>query len=101
MKFILVIGLVISDILTMNSAILRCLPCNRSRCVPLNELNCKGGLVKDVCGCCVICAKLNGEKCGGPWHEYGTCDYGLTCYKSPIVIAQVGEFNAHGECIPK
>mgnify|MGYP002803633958 CR=1 FL=1 len=100
MKIILVIGLVISAIVGMTEA-LRCLPCKLSRppCVPLYKLNCKGGLVKDVCGCCAICAKLKGEKCGGPWDILGKCDCGLTCYKSPTVIAQMGEFNARGKCI--
>ena len=102
MKSILVIALVTSAILAMTEA-LSCLRCDSPSvtCRPLNELNCKGGLVRDVCGCCATCAKLKGEKCGGPWGIEGTCDCGLTCYKSPIVIAQMGTFNAHGKCIPK
>ena len=104
MKIILVVGLVISAILAMTEA-LSCGPCNsrsHSACAPLYKLNCKGGLVKDVCGCCAICAKLKGEKCGGPWNLYGKCDDGLICYKSPNVIAQERlAFNAHGKCTPK
>ena len=109
MKIILVIGLVISAILTMTEA-LRCLPCKstlRSPSAPRYELNCKGGLVKDICNCCDTCAQLNGEKCGGLWYIYGKCDHGLTCYmiyksyKGPIVIEHKGEFNAPGKCIPK
>ena len=82
MKIILVIGLVISAILTMTEA-LRCLPCNsplRSPCAPRYKLNCKGGLVKHICNCCDTCAQLNGETCGGLWYIYGKCDHGLTCY---------------------
>ena len=103
MKIILVIVLAISAILAMTEA-LRCLPCDSTlvTCLSLHKLNCKGGLVKDVCGCCATCAKVKGEKCGGFWGEEGTCDCGLTCYKSPIVIAPTGlPFNAYGKCIPK
>ena len=103
MKIILVIVLAISAILEMTEA-LSCLPCDSPfvKCLPLRKLNCKGGLVKSVCGCCAICAKVKGEKCGGFWGEEGTCDYGLTCYKS-LTVAQrrLGVVNHHGKCIPK
>lgn len=40
---------------------------------------CKGGIVADVCHCCVTCAKVEGETCGGMWDLEGTCDQGLDC----------------------
>ncbi|XP_033101127.1 cysteine-rich motor neuron 1 protein-like isoform X2 [Anneissia japonica] len=55
---------------------LSCEPCYERECVrPI----CKGGLVFDVCNCCPVCAKIEGEKCGGPWGLFGTCDDGLHC----------------------
>ena len=105
MKIILVIALAISAILAMTEALV-CFPCDSTpdTCLPLHKLNCKGGLVKSVCGCCATCAKVKGEKCGGPWWGMGgTCDCGLTCYKSPIGIPQKGlvTINHYGKCIPK
>lgn len=38
-----------------------------------------GGVVKDVCGCCDVCAKQAGQICGGPWELAGRCDKGLAC----------------------
>uniref|UniRef100_UPI003980FBB8 hypothetical protein n=1 Tax=Salmonella sp. s54925 TaxID=3159674 RepID=UPI003980FBB8 len=40
---------------------------------------CRGGLTLDVCGCCKICAKLEGEVCDGMWGLLGDCDQGLFC----------------------
>ena len=41
--------------------------------------NCKGGTVMDFCNCCLVCAKVEGELCGGKWMIEGTCDAKLTC----------------------
>ena len=38
-----------------------------------------GGTTTDACGCCTVCAKVEGEKCGGPWNIAGVCDKGLIC----------------------
>lgn len=43
---------------------------------------CKGGVVDDACHCCKVCAKLEGETCGGLWDLEGRCDQGLFC-KTP------------------
>nr|P0CJ14.1 RecName: Full=Venom protein 302; Flags: Precursor [Lychas mucronatus] len=43
--------------------------------------NCLAGTTKDVCGCCDVCAKIEGESCGGPWNIGGSCAVGLTCVK--------------------
>lgn len=45
------------------------------------QRTCGGGIISaDSCGCCGMCAKLEGESCGG-YHDIGgtTCDIGLTC----------------------
>ena len=52
-----------------------------------------GGLVKGVCHCCYVCAKVEGEICGGPWNFVGKCDKGLTCVKF-----QPMNFNSRGIC---
>jgi len=48
---------------------------------PCGVLSCQGGTVRDECGCCRTCAKVEGESCGGPWNSYGSCDAGLECKK--------------------
>ncbi|XP_057314575.1 uncharacterized protein LOC130655793 isoform X1 [Hydractinia symbiolongicarpus] len=55
-----------------------------------------GGLVKDVCNCCYVCAKVKGETCGGPFQIAGKCAKGLTCRKTP----KPGQilFNLRGIC---
>ena len=40
-----------------------------------------GELVSDVCACCKICAKGEGEECGGIWNLEGTCATGFYCKK--------------------
>ena len=102
MKSILLIALAVSVILSVTQA-LSCLRCDspQIKCTSLYKLNCKGGLKSGVCGCCPVCAKIKGGKCGGPWNIHGECDCGLRCYKSPKVIIKLGQFNAHGVCIPR
>ena len=56
---------------------LSCIPCSWVRCS--TPVNCKGGLVKSICGCCSVCAKVEGEQCGGQWQTLGRCDSGLKC----------------------
>ena len=51
-----------------------------------------GGLTKDVCNCCDVCAKVKGEVCGGPSNIRGKCDKNLRCDKPPK------DFNASGRC---
>ena len=80
MKTIFVIVLVIVVTLASTQA-LSCLPCVRTSCQPVSKLNCKGGLTKDVCGCCIVCAKVEGERCGLGFSInifFGICDRGLT-----------------------
>ncbi|CAG0895021.1 unnamed protein product, partial [Cyprideis torosa] len=59
---------------------MQCYLCVPSVCSSLfNTENCPRGIVKDVCGCCDICAKDLGETCGGPYEAFGKCGPGLRC----------------------
>ena len=60
---------------------LQCPSCDRVQCYPrrAKRLKCKGGITRGVCNCCPICAKVEGEACGGYWHALGKCDAGLYC----------------------
>ena len=57
---------------------LSCAICDKTACV--EPLNCKTGVVKDVCSCCNVCAKSINERCGGPWNIHGKCGDGLKCH---------------------
>ena len=72
---------------------LSCQGCPPS-CPSTEELECRGGTVSDLCGCCDVCAKVVGEECGGPFNMLGTCDEGLHCD-----IPDPEDMNAHGECV--
>jgi len=60
---------------------LQCPPCERVHCSPRrpSRLRCRGGVVRGVCNCCPVCAKLEGDPCGGQWNYLGRCDIGLYC----------------------
>ena len=54
-----------------------CAPCDQSGCPPVT---CEETLqYVDECGCCVLCAKEEGERCGGEGGVGGRCKYGLHC----------------------
>ncbi|CAH1257331.1 FCGBP [Branchiostoma lanceolatum] len=72
---------------------LSCSPCEDHECS--KPPPCKGDIVKDACGCCDVCAKVEGERCGGPWKISGVCSSGLFCDKDQ------DDFNAVGVCKPK
>nr|API81350.1 venom toxin [Hemiscorpius lepturus] len=78
---------------TIRAIALTCLPCDSSKC-PL-PVNCPVGTVKDVCDCCLECAKGLNEVCGGPWEMFGKCAPGLTCLKP---TASPDWFNEGGRC---
>ncbi|EDV26322.1 uncharacterized protein TRIADDRAFT_54193 [Trichoplax adhaerens] len=66
---------------------LGCPHCNRQKCK--YPTNCPGGLTYEpYCGCCLVCAKVLGESCGGPWGSSGHCDKGLECYISPFAYTK-------------
>jgi len=45
---------------------------------------CKSGeyVKSGYCGCCLHCAKAEGEECGGDWEERGRCATGMHCRAS-------------------
>ncbi|XP_036382971.1 serine protease HTRA1 [Megalops cyprinoides] len=54
--------------------------CDVSRCPPAPQ-SCYYGVVKDYCGCCVICAAGEGDQCGE--HGIGVCGEGMVCNYDP------------------
>ncbi|XP_037071866.1 cysteine-rich motor neuron 1 protein-like isoform X2 [Pollicipes pollicipes] len=76
------------------SAALSCTPCEKTTCV---EVSCPGRTVRDVCGCCDVCARGLGERCGGYFDSFGLCDDGLVCQTSPR-HGQPVDTGAEGVC---
>ena len=77
MKYLLV---VLASLLVKQSTCgsnLSCPPCAEISCE--KPKNCQGRVVKDLCGCCHVCAKVEGELCGGKWMIKGQCDVKLRC----------------------
>jgi hypothetical protein len=37
--------------------------------------------VRDSCGCCDVCARSEGETCGGLFYNHGKCGNGLNCVR--------------------
>ncbi|KAK2159760.1 hypothetical protein LSH36_147g09041 [Paralvinella palmiformis] len=76
------VGVGAADVKPISQSLeLQCPPCNKLHCSPRNvrRLRCKGGITRGVCNCCPVCAKLQGESCGGQWNFLGKCDRGLRC----------------------
>jgi Insulin-like growth factor binding protein len=65
---------------------LRCPPCDRIHCWPrrASRLRCPGGIVRGVCDCCPVCARIEGQSCGGRWNYLGRCDAGLHCSATAV-----------------
>ncbi len=61
---------------------MQCPPCEQVHCTPrrANRLKCRGGVTLGICNCCPVCAKVEGEMCGGAWDYLGKCDRGLVCH---------------------
>ena len=57
---------------------LSCDFCDRSSCV--NQTSCPGGMVLDVCHCCLVCARGLNQSCGGAFGILGKCDRNLHCF---------------------
>jgi len=55
--------------------------CSRYNCRKTKDVrdSCPGGLVYGVCGCCLQCAKQEGQECGAFKNVKGICDVGLYC----------------------
>lgn len=60
-----------------------CGPCDPAECEP--PTGCLAGMIKDPCGCCYVCGRLEGEKCDNdklplPYDDlYGHCGEHLEC----------------------
>ncbi|XP_072241332.1 uncharacterized protein [Leuresthes tenuis] len=67
---------------------LHCPPCERIHCSSRRvlRLQCKGGVTTGVCGCCPVCARTEGETCGGTWDYLGKCDEGLVCVHQEAAV---------------
>ena len=59
---------------------LSCLPCGTTPCEAPACCD-SGAYTKDVCGCCNVCAKSEGEACGGPWNTSGRCKNEHSCFR--------------------
>lgn len=62
-----------------------CEKCEVEKCTPPKE-ECLAGLVKDLCGCCYVCGRREGELCDGDIlpiqyrnRGYGPCGENLAC----------------------
>lgn len=53
--------------------------CSPLECDLLTEEDCPGGLTWDPCKCCKVCARVEGEPCGGLFGFSGSCAIGLQC----------------------
>ncbi|XP_078419286.1 cysteine-rich motor neuron 1 protein isoform X2 [Cetorhinus maximus] len=71
-----------------------CQPCQRERCEE-EPPACPGGRLLDACGCCPVCAKQEGEACGGQpgsgGSGSGSCDTGLWCVSESLAGSEEGE----------
>ena len=74
-----------------------CPPCNEEQC-PLPSPKCHE-LVKEagVCGCCMKCAKTEGERCGV---NLPRCMTGLKCLPPGGMEAWPAFLNDKGICLP-
>ncbi|XP_036890059.1 insulin-like growth factor-binding protein 7 [Sturnira hondurensis] len=59
-----------------------CGPCEPASCPPLPPRGCRLGETRDACGCCPMCARGEGEPCGGSGAGRGYCAPGMECVKS-------------------
>ena len=78
MKTVFLVAIAISAMIATTQT-LSCRLCSEVNCKPVDQDGCKGGLTRGICGCCDVCAKVKGEKCGGLWNIHGKCDRGLVC----------------------
>ncbi|XP_043281699.1 cysteine-rich motor neuron 1 protein-like isoform X2 [Venturia canescens] len=71
----------LSGIVVLSVAVARALSCVCSplECDVLTEDDCPGGLTWDPCQCCKVCARVEGEPCGGLFGFSGSCAPGLQC----------------------
>ncbi|KAK2498987.1 hypothetical protein MC885_018077 [Smutsia gigantea] len=83
-----------------------CGPCEPAACPPLPPRGCPLGETRDACGCCPVCARGEGEPCGGGGAGRGHCAPGMECVKSRKrrkgkAGAAAGGPGASGVCVCK
>ncbi|KAL6427343.1 hypothetical protein ACFW04_008719 [Cataglyphis niger] len=73
--------LLLGGIVVLSLAVARALSCVCSplECDVLTDEDCPGGLTWDPCRCCKVCARVEGEPCGGLFGFSGSCAVGLQC----------------------
>ncbi|XP_018324453.1 single insulin-like growth factor-binding domain protein-2 [Agrilus planipennis] len=79
MKILLVFALCV-PVFCSSASVPACV-CDRRDCEEVGASECPGLgiLVWDPCGCCLECARTEGEPCGGELGFSGTCEPGLSC----------------------
>ena len=75
-------------------------PCSTKDKIVIARDGCLGGVVYERCGCCKVCAKVEGESCAGHYLSEGLCDENLRCTVSEK-LSQRGELNETGICLRK
>ncbi|XP_014205357.1 cysteine-rich motor neuron 1 protein [Copidosoma floridanum] len=77
----------LGGIVVLSVAVARALSCVCSplECDPLTKDDCPGGLTWDPCKCCRVCARVEGEPCGGLFGFSGRCAVGLQCLIKNLV----------------
>ena len=76
------LALVVVLVLVVVSSALQCgqqMECPECKNEPTPESCESGCLTKDHCGCCFICAKAKGDRCGGINDYFGYCAERLYC----------------------
>nr|XP_034173159.1 cysteine-rich motor neuron 1 protein isoform X2 [Osmia lignaria] len=73
--------LLLGGIVVFSVAVARALSCVCAplECDVLTDEDCPGGLTWDPCRCCKVCARVEGEPCGGLFGFSGSCADGLQC----------------------
>ncbi|CAK9799576.1 Insulin-like growth factor-binding protein 7 [Anthophora plagiata] len=73
--------LLLGGIVVLSVAVARAFSCVCSpfECDTLTDDDCPGGLTWDPCRCCKVCARVEGEPCGGLFGFSGSCGEGLQC----------------------
>lgn len=54
--------------------------------------------IDDYCSCCPVCARQEGQQCGGIYEGSPVCGQGLKCHK-PALRADELEYNQDGVCV--
>jgi|SRR6218665_1387329 len=68
---------------------LHCVACDPFRCSSLSD--CAGGTTMDPCNCCLECARVVNETCGGQYGIEGRCDENLICVISPALGSGISD----------